>query len=187
MAADLVAPPQNYLPRVVDAQVAEFVGQLPAVALEGAKAVGKTATALQYARTVYALDDPQQFEVAAADEHRLLVGEHPILIDEWQRVPATWDLVRRAVDAPGATAGSYLLTGSALPPPEATTHSDRGTATRSSGLATPQMNLTLPSGAQPLDCVVPTGRTAEQSNNAARNTRDFMLIPPIRDATILES
>ena len=62
--------------------------------------------------------------------------------------------------------------------PEATTQSDRGTATRSSGLGTPQMNLTLPSGSQPPDWIVPTGRTAEQRNNAARNIRDFMLIPP---------
>lgn len=37
-----------------------------------------------------------------------------MLIDEWQRVPESWDVVRRAVDAnPGP--GQYLLTGSASP------------------------------------------------------------------------
>ena len=115
---------QPYVPRVVDAQLAEFIAQLPAIAIEGAKAVGKTATASRYARTIYALDDPQQREVAGADERRLLAGERPVLIDEWQRLPASWDLVRRAADALDAQAGSYLLTGSALPPPGAATHSD---------------------------------------------------------------
>jgi hypothetical protein len=113
----------GYRPRIVDAEVAEFVAQLPAIAIEGAKAVGKTQSALQQARTVHALDDPDQHEIAAADTARLLDGERPVLIDEWQRLPASWDLVRRAVDAPDARPGSYLLTGSALPPPEATTHS----------------------------------------------------------------
>ncbi len=113
----------GYRPRIVDAELAEFVAQLPAIAIEGAKAVGKTRSALQHARTVHALDDPGQHEVAVADTARLLDGERPILIDEWQRLPASWDLVRRAVDAPDARPGSYLLTGSALPPPEATTHS----------------------------------------------------------------
>jgi hypothetical protein len=38
----------------------------------------------------------------------------PILIEEWQRFPETFDRVRRAVDA-GAAASSFLLTGSATP------------------------------------------------------------------------
>ena len=38
-----------------------------------------------------------------------------VLIDEWQHAPATWDLVRRAVDA-GAAPGQFLLTGSASGP-----------------------------------------------------------------------
>ena len=66
------------------------------------------------ARTIYALDDPDQLELAAADPGRLLNADPPILIDEWQRLPETWDLVRRAVDA-GAHEGRFLMTGSASP------------------------------------------------------------------------
>ena len=47
-----------------------------------------------------------------------------MLIDEWQRLPQMWDLVRRAVDD-GAPPGSFLLTGSALPDPPPT-HSGAG-------------------------------------------------------------
>ena len=37
-----------------------------------------------------------------------------MLLDEWQYLPETWDLVRRAVDA-GAAPGKFLLTGSSRP------------------------------------------------------------------------
>lgn len=51
-------------------------------------------------------------QIARANPEMVLAGDKPILIDEWQRVPATWDVVRRAVDD-GAPPGSYLLAGSA--------------------------------------------------------------------------
>jgi predicted AAA+ superfamily ATPase len=97
---------------------------LPAIALEGAKAVGKTATAVQRARTVHPLDDRDHQAIAAADLDRLLAAPAPILIDEWQHVRPIWDRVRRAVDA-GAPPASFLLTGSASPEPTGT-HSGGG-------------------------------------------------------------
>jgi hypothetical protein len=99
---------------VVDEELGELVGALPAVAIVGAKGVGKTATASRRAATVHALDDPVQRAVAVADPSRLLDAEAPILIDEWQHMPEVWDLVRRAVDA-GADPGRFLLTGSSSP------------------------------------------------------------------------
>lgn len=113
-----------YTRRVVDGELDELLPSLPALALEGAKAVGKTATASQRASTSYRLDDPAQREIAVADPTRLLTGDPPILIDEWQQVPESWDLIRRAVDD-GAPAGRFLLTGSASLP-ETPTHSGAG-------------------------------------------------------------
>lgn len=104
----------SYLRRVVDDELDEVFPALPAVALEGPKGVGKTATALQRAATVYRLDDPAQQAIAQADPWQLLRGDPPVLLDEWQRVPALWDAVRRAVDVDAAPA-RYLLTGSASP------------------------------------------------------------------------
>lgn len=115
---------QKYLPRVVDAELEELANALPAIAITGAKGVGKTATASRRAGSVHALDDPAQRSVARADPARLLDSDPPVLIDEWQHVPECWDLVRRAVDA-GADPGSYLLTGSASPA-EVETHSGAG-------------------------------------------------------------
>lgn len=102
----------EYLPRVVDGELDELLAGLPAVAIEGPKAVGKTETARRRAKTIHRLDDGAQRAIAEADPARLLSGDTPILIDEWQRVPESWDLLRRAVDR-GANAGQYLVTGSA--------------------------------------------------------------------------
>jgi predicted AAA+ superfamily ATPase len=101
-----------YLKRVIDGELGELADSLPALAIVGPKGVGKTATASRRAATIHALDDPAQRSVARADPPRLLEASPPILIDEWQHVPESWDLVRRAVDA-GADPGRFLLTGSA--------------------------------------------------------------------------
>jgi predicted AAA+ superfamily ATPase len=114
----------EYLPRVIDAELAELLPSLPAIALEGPKGVGKTETALRLAGTVHRLDDPNQRAIAEADPTRLVTGRAPILIDEWQRVPESWDLVRRAVDQ-NPSGGRFLLTGSAAPL-QVPTHSGAG-------------------------------------------------------------
>lgn len=103
-----------YKPRTLDDELDQILSSLPALAIEGPKGVGKTETASRRASTIYRLDDSARLSVAEADPKRLLDGETPILIDEWQRLPETWDLVRRAVDN-GAAPESFLLTGSASP------------------------------------------------------------------------
>jgi uncharacterized protein len=134
----------SYRTRIVDQELEELVPSLAAIALEGAKGVGKTATALQRASTVHRLDDPAQRSIAIADPDRLIEGDPPILIDEWQRVPESWDLVRRAVDA-GATPGTFILTGSASPigPP---THSGaaRIVTVRMRPLSLPERHVETP-------------------------------------------
>ena len=120
--------PPAYVRRTVDAELDELLAGLPAVTIDGPKAVGKTATAIRRAATVYRLDDEAERSIVRADLSRLVDGERPILIDEWQRVPESFDRVRRAVDD-GAEPGSFLLTGSASPtdPP---THSGAGRIVR---------------------------------------------------------
>jgi predicted AAA+ superfamily ATPase len=114
----------DYRRRILDDELDDLLTALPAVAVEGAKAVGKTATASQRATTIHALDDPDRRALAEADLDRLLAAPGPVLIDEWQYVPAVWDKVRRAVDAE-APPGQILLTGSASPK-DTGTHSGGG-------------------------------------------------------------
>lgn len=114
----------NYQRRVLDGELDALLPDLPAISVEGPKGVGKTTTAMQRAARVLRLDDPAQAQLLAADASRLGQGPYPLLIDEWQRLPAAWDLVRRAVDDDPA-GGRFLLTGSAAPR-TAPTHSGAG-------------------------------------------------------------
>ena len=99
---------------MVDAELDELLPHLPAVSLDGAKGVGKTSTARNRGRTLFALDRAEVREIVGADPDRLASGAEPIVVDEWQRFPPSWDLVRRAVDA-APRPGRFLLTGSASP------------------------------------------------------------------------
>ena len=114
----------TYQRRIVDDVLDTLAAEAPAIALAGPKAVGKTTTAEQRARTVYRLDDVLARE-AYINAPRPFAGvPGPILLDEWQHVPDVWNPVRRAVDD-GAPAGRFLLAGSAAPD-EAAIHSGAG-------------------------------------------------------------
>jgi predicted AAA+ superfamily ATPase len=102
----------DYRRRVVEAELDELMTGVAALSLEGPKAVGKTATALRRATTIFRLDDVRELEIVMADPNRLVGGPPTTLIDEWPRYPPSWDLVRRAVDQ-DRQPGRFLLTGSA--------------------------------------------------------------------------
>lgn len=103
-----------YTRRVLDEQLDAYLAGLPAISIEGAKGVGKTATALRRATTAIRLDDELQRRLVDAGPDDLETMPGPVLLDEWQRHPRVWDLVRRSVDAEYRP-GRYLLTGSAIP------------------------------------------------------------------------
>jgi predicted AAA+ superfamily ATPase len=115
----------SYTRRIVDDALDALFPALPAIALEGAKGVGKTATATQRATTVLAIDDPAQRRAVQSDPDLITRVRPPVLIDEWQREPEVWDRVRRAVDA-SAPGGTFLLTGSAGVAPGIRIHSGAG-------------------------------------------------------------
>lgn len=118
----------GYRKRVLDEELNEL-DVLPALAIEGPKGVGKTATAERRAKTVVRLDEVEQQAIANADPVRVLTGPGPVLLDEWQKVPPIWDAVRRAVDD-GYPTGPFLLTGSANPEDETETPSRHSGAGR---------------------------------------------------------
>jgi uncharacterized protein len=118
----------EYRRRLLDDDLDELMTGLPALTIEGPRGVGKTVTAERRAATVYRLDDRDVWLLARSDSRQLLTGEQPILIDEWQRLPESFDRVRRAVDD-GAPPAAFLLTGSATPT-ELPVHSGAGRIVR---------------------------------------------------------
>ncbi|MGM9941917.1 MAG: ATP-binding protein [Bulleidia sp.] len=89
-----------------------------AILIEGPKWCGKTTTAEQFASSILYMDDPeskdQNIYMAEISPKRLLTGNTPRLIDEWQLAPKLWDAIRFEVDHRGET-GQFILTGSAVP------------------------------------------------------------------------
>lgn len=114
-----------YVRRVIDDEVDELFAQLPALLLDGPKGVGKTATATQRCRSVRRLDVASERQIVEADPAIIGRDPAPLLIDEWQRVPAVFDAVRRLVDD-DPRGGRFLLTGSAS---TTQTHSGAGRIT----------------------------------------------------------
>ena len=115
-----------YLPRIVDAELAELLGAAGAVLVEGPKASGKTATAMQAAASEVLLDvDDNARRMVGIDPGAVLDGDTPRLIDEWQLEPAIWNHVRRTVDQ-RSRPGQFILTGSAVPADDTTRHTGAG-------------------------------------------------------------
>ena len=108
----------NYRRRIVDEILMEKLEGKGAVLVEGPKWCGKTTTAEQIAASILYMDDPQKIEqnivMAAMSPKKLLSGETPRLIDEWQLAPKLWDAIRFEVDHRGEL-GQFILTGSSVP------------------------------------------------------------------------
>lgn len=119
----------DYFRRTVDDELDELLPGLAAIALDGAKGVGKTETAERRASGLFRLDSAARRQGVEADPETVLRAARPTLIDEWQLVPEVWDVVRRQVDR-DPTPGQFLLTGSASPRPGTTAHSGAGRIVR---------------------------------------------------------
>lgn len=116
---------REYRPRVMDSVLREALETAGAVVIEGARASGKTMTAMNAAESFAFVDDPETQALLDIAPRSLLVGDTPRLLDEWQVAPDLWNLVRRAVDS-ATDLGQFILTGSALPPDDITRHTGAG-------------------------------------------------------------
>ena len=107
-----------YRKRIADILLEEKLEAMGAVLIEGPKACGKTTTAEQQAKSILYMDDPaniqQNLQLAETNIKRLLQGDTPRLIDEWQIAPQIWDAVRFEADH-RKDDGLFMLTGSAVP------------------------------------------------------------------------
>ena len=109
---------KEYRARIVDDMLKDKLESKGAVVIEGPKWCGKTTTAMQVAGSILRMDEPSKREtniqMSEIDPGRLLKGNAPRLIDEWQIAPKLWDAARYEVDTRGEE-GQFILTGSAVP------------------------------------------------------------------------
>lgn len=110
---------ENYRPRLADKTLERKLKGKGAVLIQGPKWCGKTTTAEQKAKSILYISNPEDVKsnLVAVDINpsKLLEGDTPRLIDEWQIAPKLWDAVRFEVDH-RKEMGQFILTGSAVPP-----------------------------------------------------------------------
>ncbi|MDD3945107.1 MAG: AAA family ATPase, partial [Bacteroidales bacterium] len=122
-----------YLSRICDSLLLRQLASSGAVLIEGAKWCGKTSTARQVAKSVLYMQDTDRgqgyLKMADTMPSRLLLGDNPRLLDEWQMAPVLWDAVRFEVDK-RSERGLFILTGSAVPKDGVTAHTGTGRISR---------------------------------------------------------
>ena len=121
---------EKYKQRVADLLLERKLAGKGAVLVVGPKWCGKTTTTKQQSKSLLDLSKKlileQSLQMMDLNPESLLVGETPRLIDEWQQIPALWDVVRTEVDERNVF-GQFVLTGSAvLPKADETLHSGTG-------------------------------------------------------------
>ncbi|MDR2201758.1 MAG: DUF4143 domain-containing protein [Clostridiales bacterium] len=124
---------KKYLRRIADKALEKALAATGAVLIEGPKWCGKTRTAMQKAKSLLSMQDPDEYSnnirMAETKPSLLLDGDVPRLLDEWQTAPVLWDAVRYMVDKRGKK-GQFILTGSAVPVDNATLHTGTGRISR---------------------------------------------------------
>ena len=116
---------KEYKRRIFDEILQEELAGAGAVLIEGTKWCGKTTTAEQAAKSVIYMDKTGKMEenisLARLKPEKILSGEQPRLIDEWQLAPVLWDSIRYNVDH-AENSGCYILTGSSVPADDSEIH-----------------------------------------------------------------
>lgn len=109
----------KYKSRITDKLIERKLKGKGALLIEGPKWCGKTTTAERFSKSVLYMSKPEDVQsnlmMADINPSKLLSGETPRLIDEWQIAPKLWDAVRFEVDHRD-NFGHFILTGSAVPP-----------------------------------------------------------------------
>ncbi|MCL2501627.1 MAG: DUF4143 domain-containing protein [Bacteroidales bacterium] len=116
----------DYVSRIIESEICQKLNASGAILLTGPKSCGKTETAKQFAKSILQVDQDEQVPVImSVAPRRLLAGEAPRLLDEWQEHPKLWNYVRHEVDN-RQKKGQFILTGSANPNEDVTLHSGAG-------------------------------------------------------------
>lgn len=114
----------DYISRIIDDVIDEYLSESGAILLRGPKWCGKSTTAIKHAKSFIFLSKKSlkpTFDSFRIRPSLFLRGEKPLLLDEWQTYPEIWDLVKDSVDAINLC-GQYILTGSYSPKIGTTNH-----------------------------------------------------------------
>lgn len=108
--------PKGYIPRLIDAQIVQYLSLFGALDIQGMRWCGKSWTAQAFGESITLVD--QNLPTLSIDPSYALIGTHPHVIDEWQDLPILWNYIRHSIDDNAGKPGQYILTGSSSPIPQ---------------------------------------------------------------------
>lgn len=124
MAHYTPSKPDGYIPRLVDDKLERYLALFGGVEVRGTRWAGKSWTSRAFGNTVNRVDlNPELYQ---ADPQLALLGDSPVVIDEWQDAPAIWNYARHSIDERAGNRGRYILTGSSTPLDNENRHSGAG-------------------------------------------------------------
>lgn len=116
----------EYRSRLAESVLTEKLNSSGCVLVTGPKFCGKTTLCKRFAKSSLSLKNGNTIALANSDPRGALKGEHPRLIDEWQKAPELWNEIKNDLDE-DYQFGKYIITGSTTPiDPSKIQHSGAG-------------------------------------------------------------
>ena len=109
-----MAKVKDYISRLAEQTLLTKLNSSGCVVVTGPKFCGKSTMCEEFAKSVTALKTTNSIELAKADPKSALIGAKPHLIDEWQKAPEIWNVIKDDLDS-DYQFGKYILTGSTTP------------------------------------------------------------------------
>lgn len=100
-----------YYKRLIENEIQLDLKATSAVLVKGPKYCGKTTTCRLFAKSEIALTSSGAIDEVNGNPYIALNGEKPRLIDEWEKAPEIFNLIKATVKGKG----EYILTGSSTP------------------------------------------------------------------------
>ena len=105
---------KDYINRLAETVLKENLDSTGCVLVKGPKFCGKSTMCEMFAASTTSLKTINAIELFKADPRSALAGENPHLIDEWQKIPEIWNLIKDDLDK-DYQFGKYIITGSTTP------------------------------------------------------------------------
>ena len=109
-----MAKVKDYISRLAEQTLLTKLNSSGCVVVTGPKFCGRSTMCEEFAKSVTALKTTNSIELAKADPKSALIGANPHLIDEWQKAPEIWNVIKDDLDS-DYQFGKYILTGSTTP------------------------------------------------------------------------
>ncbi|MDY2574626.1 MAG: DUF4143 domain-containing protein [Bacilli bacterium] len=105
---------KDYINRLAEKTLEDNLNSSGCVLVKGPKFCGKSTMCEKYSKSVIALKTTNAIQLAKMDPKSALQGDNPHLIDEWQKAPEIWNLIKDDLDK-DYQFGKYIITGSTTP------------------------------------------------------------------------